>query len=112
MHPLLDLRASAALPAASGRIKRSCSVLSADRIARQTATSAGIGEDFIKEVEGLMKPGMSALFVLDSEGDMDVILHSIRGLGGTVLKTNVDPERAKLIQWIPAFAEMTTRRIA
>jgi len=36
--------------------------------------------------------------VLDSEGDMDVILHSIRGLGGTVLKTNVDLERAQLIQ--------------
>jgi hypothetical protein len=29
---------------------------------------------------------------------MDVILHSIRGLGGTVLKTNVDLERATLIQ--------------
>jgi uncharacterized membrane protein len=26
------------------------------------------------------------------------ILHKIQGLGGTVLKTNVDPERAKLIQ--------------
>jgi hypothetical protein len=29
---------------------------------------------------------------------MDVILHGIRGLGGTVLKTNVDMERARLIQ--------------
>jgi uncharacterized membrane protein len=29
---------------------------------------------------------------------MDAILHEIRGLGGTVLKTNVDLERAKLIQ--------------
>jgi uncharacterized membrane protein len=60
--------------------------------------SAGIAEDFIKEVKALMKPGTSAIFVLDSEGDMDVILHSIRGLGGTVLKTNVDLERARLIQ--------------
>jgi hypothetical protein len=32
------------------------------------------------------------------EGDMDAILRAIRGLGGTVLKTNVDLERAKLIQ--------------
>ena len=40
----------------------------------------------------------SAIFVLDDEGDMDVILHKIRGLGGTVLKTNVDVEHAKLIQ--------------
>jgi hypothetical protein len=29
---------------------------------------------------------------------MDVILGAIRGLGGTVLKTNVDLERAQLIQ--------------
>jgi hypothetical protein len=35
---------------------------------------------------------------LDEEGDMDVILHEIRGLGGTVRKTNVDVEWAKLIQ--------------
>ncbi len=63
-----------------------------------TSTSAGIGDDFVKKVEGLMNPGTSALFVLDDEGDMDVILHKIRGLGGTVLKTNVDVEHAKLIQ--------------
>ena len=49
-----------------------------------------------------MKPGSSAIFVLDDEGDMDVILHKIRGLGGTVLKTNVDVERAQLIQSILA----------
>jgi uncharacterized membrane protein len=60
--------------------------------------SAGIGEDFIREVLVLMKPRTSAIFVLDDEGDMDVILHKLRGLGGTVLKTNVDLERAKLIQ--------------
>jgi hypothetical protein len=29
---------------------------------------------------------------------MELILHTIQGLGGTVLKTNVDLERAKLIQ--------------
>ena len=40
----------------------------------------------------------NALFVLDDAAAMDVILHKIQGLGGTVLKTNVDLERAKLIQ--------------
>ena len=60
--------------------------------------STGIADDFVKEVQRLMKPGTSALFVLDRAGDMDVILHGIRGLGGTVLKTNVDVERARLIQ--------------
>jgi uncharacterized membrane protein len=62
------------------------------------ATGVGIGDDFVRDVEAMMKPGTSALFVLDDEGDMEVILHTIRGLGGTVLKTNVDVERAKLIQ--------------
>jgi uncharacterized membrane protein len=62
------------------------------------ATSVGIRDDFIRDVEMLMKPGTSALFVLDDDIDMDAILDTIRGLGGTVLKTNVDLERAKLIQ--------------
>jgi uncharacterized membrane protein len=62
------------------------------------ATYAGISEDFIRDAEFLMKPGTSALFVLDDTADMEVILHRIQGLGGKVLKTNVDLERAKLIQ--------------
>jgi len=62
------------------------------------ATHVGISEDFIRDVEALMKPGTSALFVLDDDGDMEMILHTIRGLGGTVVKTNVDLERANLIQ--------------
>jgi len=63
-----------------------------------TAASTGITGEFVTEVQGLMKPGTSAVFVLDAGGDMGVILHAIRGLGGTVLKTNVDVERARLIQ--------------
>src|SRR5215471_9750928 len=63
-----------------------------------TATHAGISKDFIRDVEAMMKPGTSALFVLDDAADMEIILHKIQGLGGKVLKTNVDLERAKLIQ--------------
>jgi len=62
------------------------------------AARVGIGEDFIREVEGLMKPGTSVLFLLDVGADMDVVLYRIRGLGGTILKTNVDAEYAKQIQ--------------
>ena len=62
------------------------------------ASHVGISEAFIRDVEAMMKPGTSALFVLDDAAAMDVILHKIQGLGGTVLKTNVDLERAKLIQ--------------
>jgi uncharacterized membrane protein len=62
------------------------------------AAEVGIGEDFIQEVQALMKPGTSALFILDEAGDMPAILRDIRGLGGTVLRTNVDVEHANLIQ--------------
>ena len=62
------------------------------------AAQCGISEDFIRQVEELMKPGTSALFVLDTVGDMSTILDWLRGMGGTILKSNVDPERAKLIQ--------------
>jgi uncharacterized membrane protein len=62
------------------------------------AATLGIGDQFVRDVAEMMKPGTSALFVLDDAGDMDVILRRVRGLGGTVLKTNVDVERAKLIE--------------
>ena len=74
------------------------------------SASVGIGDDFIRDVERLMKPGTSALFVLDDAGDMDVILHKIRGLGGTVLKTNVDVEHAKLIQSTRAAPSAQTNK--
>jgi len=66
--------------------------------ASTAANAVGIEDVFIQDVERLMKPGTSAVLVLDEQGDLEVILHAIRGLGGTVLKTNVDLERAKLIQ--------------
>jgi uncharacterized membrane protein len=62
------------------------------------AHRAGISDEFVRQVEQLMKPGSSALFLLDRGGEMDVVLHKIKGLGGTILKTNVDLEQAKLIQ--------------
>jgi uncharacterized membrane protein len=73
-----------------------------------TATAAisaavGIGNDFVNEVKGLMKPGTE---------DMDVILHTIRGLGGKVLKTNVDRERAQLIQSTLGRASATDEQSA
>ena len=70
--------------------------------------ATGISNDFVREVEALMKPGTSALFVLDSEGDMEVILQAIQGLGGTVLRTNVDLQRAQLIQSTLAAAAADT----
>ena len=75
-----------------------------------SVAAVGIGDDFVREVEGLMKPGTSALFVLDCEGEMEVILHAIQGLGGTVLRTNVDLQRAQLIQSTLAAASADTSK--
>jgi uncharacterized membrane protein len=61
-------------------------------------TDTGISDAFVGQVKELMKPGTSVLFVVDAAADLNAILEGIRGLGGTVLKTNVDLDRARLIQ--------------
>ena len=81
-----------------------------ERAAGATAAGVGIDDDFVGEVGALLKPGTSALFVLDQEGDMAGILQGIRGLGGAVLKTNVELERAKLIQSTLAAAAAETSK--
>jgi uncharacterized membrane protein len=78
------------------------------RNAGNAVGEAGINTDFVNEVQALLKPGTSALFVLDRAGDHAALLQAIRGLGGTVLKTNVDLERAKLIQSTLAAAPETS----
>jgi uncharacterized membrane protein len=77
------------------------------RIRGPTGAEVRIDDDFVREVEALMRPGTSALFVLDREGEMPAILRGIRGLGGTVLKTNVDGKRAEMIQAALAAAGAT-----
>jgi uncharacterized membrane protein len=72
------------------------------------AAEVGIDDAFIKEVESLMKPGTSALFLLDEEGDLEAGLQGIRGIGGTVLKTNVDVKRARLIRSTLAATQTQT----
>jgi uncharacterized membrane protein len=62
------------------------------------STRAGIGEDFVSDVGRLMNPGTSALFVLGQAGDSEALLQGIRGLGGALLKTDVDPEWARQVQ--------------
>jgi uncharacterized membrane protein len=74
--------------AAAGLVRSTCGA----------GAQVGIDDPFVHAVRTLMRPETSALFVLDQEGDLEAILRGIRGLGGTVLKTNVDVERARLIQ--------------
>ena len=61
-----------------------CAAIGALQRGTGTAASAavGIGEDFVNEVGLLMKPGTSALFVLDQEGDMEAILQGYEALAG------------------------------
>jgi uncharacterized membrane protein len=66
--------------------------------AATTASAIGIEDKFIQDMKNILKPGSSTLLVLDDDGEIGEILRGIRGMGGTVLKTNVDVERAKLIQ--------------
>jgi uncharacterized membrane protein len=63
-----------------------------------TTEKVAISGNFDREVDGLIKPGTSVPLVLDEAGDMDAIIHAIRGLGGMALKTDVDLEPAKLVQ--------------
>jgi uncharacterized membrane protein len=49
-----------------------------------SSIGGGIGTPFIREIEKVMQPGTSALFILDEDCDIDMIY--------------VDPERAQLIQ--------------
>jgi uncharacterized membrane protein len=58
----------------------------------------GLEEDFLRDVERLMQPGTSVLFVLGRTTDAEALFAGIRGLGGTVMKTNVDLELARRIQ--------------
>ena len=67
--------------------------------------------DFVRKVAGLIKPGTSVLFVLDDGGDIDAILPAIRGMGGTLVKTNVDLERAKRVKASLADSSDTTQPI-
>ena len=39
---------------------------------------------------------------VQKDGDIETILQGIRGLGGTLLKTNVDVKRARLIHPVHA----------
>jgi uncharacterized membrane protein len=62
------------------------------------SSAVGIDDKFIKEVGAMMRPGASAVLVLDSVGDLEAVLRALKGMGGKILKTNVDVERVKLLQ--------------
>jgi len=66
-----------------------------------------IDDGFKQRIAHMMRPETSALLVLDMAQNMTAILTRLRGMGGTILKTNVDSERASLIQSILSAKAIT-----
>jgi uncharacterized membrane protein len=64
------------------------------------AAGAGVGisDEFVRAVEAMMAPGATVLLLMDEWGDREAVLYHLRGLGGKVLKTNVDPALAREVQ--------------
>lgn len=60
--------------------------------------AVGIDAQFIAEVEKLLRPGTCAVLMLDDVGNLEKTLEGLRGMGGTVLKTNVDISRLTELQ--------------
>lgn len=67
-------------------------------VAVGTARQLGIDDAFLHEVKEFMKPGTSALFLLTKTDNPEAVMYRIKGLGGTVLKTNVHAELAQQVQ--------------
>jgi uncharacterized membrane protein len=102
-HTVANIATSAALGALVGWILSIPALAAAVGALLAAAGSAAthlalIDTKFVEEVKALMQPGTSALFVLGDVGDIEAILHRIRGLGGIVLKTDVDLEQLRRVQ--------------
>jgi uncharacterized membrane protein len=51
--------------------------------------TAGISEDFVQQVGGMVQPGHSAVFVLARASDPKMVAEQFRGYGGTVLRSTL-----------------------
>lgn len=69
-----------------------------DSTAPNASDALGINEKFKQDIASLLRPGRSALLVLGVAEDLTATLIRLRGLGGTILRTNVNVELASLIQ--------------
>jgi uncharacterized membrane protein len=60
--------------------------------ARSWKEAAGISEDFVNQVGGMVQPGHSAVFVLARVSDPKSVAEKFRGYGGTVLRSTLAPD--------------------
>jgi uncharacterized membrane protein len=58
----------------------------------------GINDDFMKELAASLQPGAAALFVEIRKTTGDKVLESIKGSGGTVLKTSLDHTKEQALR--------------
>ncbi len=61
-------------------------------------SDVGIGDRFMKELAGQLKPGSSILFVLARSELTDKVLDEIKGTGGTVMQTSLSHEDEARLQ--------------
>lgn len=57
------------------------------------ASDYGINDAFIKEVSDSIKPGMSALFLLVSQAQVDKVIEQLKPLGGRIIHTSLSNEQ-------------------
>lgn len=57
--------------------------------AKSWKEAAGISEDFVSQVGGMVQPGHSAVFVLARASEPKKVVERFRGYGGTVLRSTL-----------------------
>ena len=84
--------------------------------ARSWKEAAGISEDFVKQVGGMVQPGHSAVFVLGRASDPATVAEKFRGYGGKVLHSTLPPDATakfeKLLAAQKVSPQVTTPQMA
>ena len=71
-----------------------------DEEAKSWKEDYGIPDEFVQEVSGMVQPGQSAVFVLASTSDPTAVAELFRGYGGKILRTTLDPTKARKLQQV------------
>jgi uncharacterized membrane protein len=58
----------------------------------------GISDEFINQMEGLLKPGHAALCLLTDFEDNEAVLHELNRFDGTLIWSNLPPDAAAAVQ--------------
>jgi uncharacterized membrane protein len=61
-------------------------------------TDIGINDRWMKEVAAAIQPGTAALFLLIRKVTADKVLESLKGEGGTVMRTSLDHTKEEALQ--------------